>query len=81
MKKWVILEMRGVYMPRAGGGMSIDCTVRGMSVYADSDDYMALFQLYNELQRSDCYQNGVWKSYSLYKRAYAKRHLKAYERG
>ena len=75
MKKFVILQSTGTYAI-IDGKTVIDCTVKSLSVYAESDDYMELYKLCESLNRQSCYSEGVWCHYSTEKRAYAKRALK-----
>lgn len=74
MKRFVILDSSGTYAIN-GGKTVIDCTVKSLSVYAESDDYAELVQLYQTLESGQRYNGGVWHHYSVQKRAYAKRAL------
>ena len=77
MKKFVVLDRAGTYAT-INGKTVINCTVKSLSVYAESDDYMELFKLCESLNAAERYINGVWHSYSVDKRANAKRHLRAF---
>lgn len=74
MKKFVILQKCGTYAV-IGGKTVIDCTVKSLSVYAESDNYAELYKLCESLNGQSCYNEGVWCHYSTEKRAYAKRAL------
>lgn len=74
MKKFVILQKCGTYTV-IDGKTVIDCTVKSLSVYAESDNYAELVQLCQTLERGQRYNDGVWCHYSTEKRAYAKRAL------
>lgn len=74
MKKFVILQKCGTYAV-IGGKTVIDCTVKSLSVYAESDNYAELVQLCQTLEDGQRYVNGIWCYYSIEKRAHAKRAL------
>ena len=78
MKKFVVLQSSGTYAI-IDGKTVIDCAVKSLSVYAESDDYLTLFQLCQKLENSaERYSGGVWHHYSVEKRAFAKRHLRTF---
>jgi len=74
MKKFVILDHSGTYAV-IGGKTVIDCTVKSLSVYTESDNYAELVQLCQTLEDGQRYNDGVWHHYSTEKRAHAKRAL------
>ena len=75
MKKFAILQSSGTYAINDGKTV-IDCTVKSLSVYAESDNYAELCKLCESLENSDNrYSEGVWHHYSVEKRAHAKRAL------
>ena len=73
MKKFVILQHSGTYAV-IDGKTVIDCTVKSLSVYAESDDYTELYKLCESLN-GQRYNDGTWHHYSVEKRARAKRAL------
>ena len=77
MKKFVVLDHMGTYGVKNGRTV-IDCRVKSLSVYAESNDYMELYKLCESLNAAERYMDGVWHSYSVDKRANAKRHLRAF---
>lgn len=78
MKKFAILQSTGTYAI-INGKTVIDCTVKSLSVYAESDDFAELNKLCESLNNQECYSNGTWYHYSTEKRARAKCHLRAFE--
>lgn len=78
MKKFAILQSTGTYAI-INGKTVIDCTVKSLSVYADSDNYAELYKLCESLNAAKHYNNGVWCNYSVAKRAHAKRDLRAFK--
>ena len=74
MKKFVILRSSGTYAV-INGKTVIDCTVKSLSVYAESDNFAELNKLCESLECGQRYNNGVWHHYSIEKRARAKRAL------
>lgn len=76
MKKFVILESIGNW-EKKDGKLLISCTVEETRVYAESDNRMELWESgKNDFSPIEYREDGHWYSYSIRKRAEAKRLLK-----
>jgi hypothetical protein len=79
MKKFVILRSEGTWERLPDGRKSIDCTVKNKTAVAESNDWAEMWQKAQELENGERYlANGVWYSFSVEKRANAKRELACY---
>lgn len=76
MKKFVVIASIGNHNLINGYG-TIDCTVNDVELIEENDDRMELFQKYG-MGSTEYRNNGKWYSYSIEKRADARRTLKRY---
>ena len=74
MKKFAILDHIGTYAV-INGKTVIDCTVKSLSVYAESDNFAELYKLCESLNSQQRYNDGIWHHYNVERRARAKRAL------
>ena len=79
MKKYVVTQEIGTWK-RENGKTIIDCTVQDEVFVKDSDNWAELWNAYSgEAGKTQYDECGIWRCYRVYyKRAEARRSLKAY---
>lgn len=76
MKKYVVIERTGTWTKKPNGGKIIDCTVKAVRVVKQSDDYFTLIKRYPLNMPTQYHDTGVWTSYSVETRKWAKMSLR-----